>query len=326
LRGKMGYMAPEQCALGPVDHRTDVFAAGAILYRLVTGAEPYPREEQFLDLLRRMREARFPLPRLVRPDVPPALEQIICRAMARDPSARFPSARAMQLALEGFVESAGLHPKARELGEVVNALFPQRAQSMGKAQEAGDVQSLVEQAGTQDLPQPGERPTADLREVRTAPATPRQDALPTRSPRRWLGFAALAVVIAGAAAALVSRGPAVGAAQRAPAPPPAALPQPPAAPAPAPTLEEVSPPARSAASPARPSAAPRRNGRLVLDSYPWVTVHEGARQLGVTPLQVELPAGRHRLLLDNPQLKVHKSVWVEIKEAQESSVYERLGP
>jgi hypothetical protein len=41
---------------------------------------------------------------------------------------------------------------------------------------------------------------------------------------------------------------------------------------------------------------------------------------------VELPAGRHRLLLDNPQLKVHKSVWVEIKEAQESSVYERLGP
>jgi hypothetical protein len=79
-------LAPEQTTDRNVDERTDVFAAGALLFELLTGQAPAGRTS----------------PRQIRADVPRSLDRAVARALAPDPSVRFPSARAFAEALDGF--------------------------------------------------------------------------------------------------------------------------------------------------------------------------------------------------------------------------------
>lgn len=79
-------IAPEQTTDGNVDERTDVFAAGALLFELLTGRTPAGRTS----------------PREMRADVPRSLDRAVARALDPDPSVRFPSAREFAEALAGF--------------------------------------------------------------------------------------------------------------------------------------------------------------------------------------------------------------------------------
>ncbi|HUH05690.1 MAG TPA: protein kinase [Kofleriaceae bacterium] len=98
LLGTPHYMAPEQAMSRPVDARTDVYAMGVILYEGVTGAKPFVAESLF-DLLRKQVE-EMPRPaRELRPDLPPAFDALITRAMAKDPGARHQSAHELAHAL-----------------------------------------------------------------------------------------------------------------------------------------------------------------------------------------------------------------------------------
>jgi serine/threonine protein kinase len=98
LLGTPHYMAPEQALGKPVDHRTDVYSLGVILYECATGRRPFNADSLF-DLLRKhVDEAPVP-PRHLRPDLPPPMEAVILTAMAKDPNARFASAMMMAQAL-----------------------------------------------------------------------------------------------------------------------------------------------------------------------------------------------------------------------------------
>jgi serine/threonine protein kinase len=98
LLGTPHYMAPEQALGKPVDHRTDIYSLGVILYECTTGQRPFHADSLF-DLLRKhVDEAPVP-PRQLRPDLPPAMEGVILAAMAKDPNQRFPSAAVMTQAL-----------------------------------------------------------------------------------------------------------------------------------------------------------------------------------------------------------------------------------
>ncbi|HSD86905.1 MAG TPA: serine/threonine-protein kinase [Kofleriaceae bacterium] len=99
LLGTPHYMSPEQAAGRPVDHRADLYAMGVILFECVTLSRPFSAESLF-DLLRMHIEATPPSPRMLRPDLPPALEQIIYTALAKHPDQRFASAQAMSMALQ----------------------------------------------------------------------------------------------------------------------------------------------------------------------------------------------------------------------------------
>ena len=93
------YMSPEQAQSGshnppPIDIRSDIFSLGVTLYELLTGQLPFNHVGETLDM-----GFSPPPPRSIRPSVPPELEAIIMRALAKDPRYRFSSAAEMRAAL-----------------------------------------------------------------------------------------------------------------------------------------------------------------------------------------------------------------------------------
>jgi hypothetical protein len=109
LLGTPHYMSPEQALGKPVDLRTDIYAMGVILFECATGRRPFAGDSLF-DLLRKHIDEPPPPPRALRPDLPPAMEQVILRAMAKDPNHRFGSAGELAAAL--MQSTHGLAPEA----------------------------------------------------------------------------------------------------------------------------------------------------------------------------------------------------------------------
>lgn len=99
LKGKYAYMSPEQASGEALDHRSDVFGVGTLLFELLTGRNPY-RAKSDMETLQRVQAARVPPPSAVVPSVPPELDAICLKALARRPDSRFDSAGDMQKALE----------------------------------------------------------------------------------------------------------------------------------------------------------------------------------------------------------------------------------
>ena len=100
LLGTPSYMAPEQISGAKgIDARTDVYAAGVMLFEAVTGKLPFAGATMF-DLMRAHVEDAPPRPTTLRPDLPPGFEDVILTALAKDPAQRFQSAAAMANALE----------------------------------------------------------------------------------------------------------------------------------------------------------------------------------------------------------------------------------
>lgn len=100
------YMSPEQ-AIGQVttiDHRTDVYSAGVVLYEMLCGRTPY-LGESYVQIFASLLEGDYPAPRTLSPEIPPDVEAAIVCALDRDMSKRFPSAAAMRQALTGATGS-----------------------------------------------------------------------------------------------------------------------------------------------------------------------------------------------------------------------------
>ena len=93
------YMSPEQ-ALGShkVDSRSDIYAMGAVLFHLLTGAPPFPGEDSQEIVGRHIREP-LPVGSLSRDGIPPWIARVVVRALAKHPDDRYPTARAMLEAL-----------------------------------------------------------------------------------------------------------------------------------------------------------------------------------------------------------------------------------
>jgi hypothetical protein len=107
VRGKACYLAPEQLTLGSIDRRADIFAMGIVLHELLTGSHLFPRSPPDAAYAAILSGDLRP-PRTTHPDVPPEVDAVVMRALARAPADRFATAEEMRLALAAAQEQAAV--------------------------------------------------------------------------------------------------------------------------------------------------------------------------------------------------------------------------
>ena len=261
LLGTPHYMAPEQAAGRPVDLRADLYAMGVILFECATGQKPFTADSLF-DLLRKHVEAPPPHPRTLRPDMPPAFEQVILIALAKAPEQRFANAHAMSMALQHATQTlppdawAPITPQGRTSGTPTPS-WPSQPPASWNSQKPVGHQTTVSAGQVTSTPK-GTKAGGSKKGI-------------------WIAALALALVGGGITAAVVaggggesSSGETVAAAEPETKDEPAPAPAPPATPAPAATPPPVvagtsapkpaggAPAPTPAKTPATPTPAPAK--------------------------------------------------------------------
>lgn len=121
LKGKFGYMSPEQAHGRDVDRRSDIYGLGVVFYEMLTLRSPYDKSNEDI-LLEAVRSGSFERPSFYVPDVPAELEGIVLKAMSRSPEDRFQTARELSaaimrtlLAKQELIDSASIEAMLLEL-------------------------------------------------------------------------------------------------------------------------------------------------------------------------------------------------------------------
>jgi serine/threonine protein kinase/DNA-binding CsgD family transcriptional regulator len=98
--GTPAYLSPEQAQGLKLDHRTDIYSLGVVLYEMATGQLPFDADDISALLLQQVKQPPPP-PRLIVPDLPESLEKVILNALEKNPGRRFQSSAALASALQG---------------------------------------------------------------------------------------------------------------------------------------------------------------------------------------------------------------------------------
>ena len=120
VKGKLSYLSPEQVRLEPLDGRSDVFALGVVLWEMLVGQRLFSASNEFLTM-RNVLTQEIPAPSSKRPEVTPALDAIVARALQRDRAQRYASAQDMADDLERLLQTVPCHGHA--LSQLLQDLF-----------------------------------------------------------------------------------------------------------------------------------------------------------------------------------------------------------
>jgi serine/threonine-protein kinase len=132
LKGKVPYMSPEQARGEVVDWRSDIFAAGVMLFELTTGKRLFKGSSEY-ETLKLICDRDYPLPSQIRDGYPLELEAIVMRALAKDREERYQSAREMQQALEEFARRERIPVSTIALNQFMQSLFEEKLASQKEA-------------------------------------------------------------------------------------------------------------------------------------------------------------------------------------------------
>ena len=122
IKGKFDYMSPEQAEGGNVDHRSDVFALGVVLWEMLAGRRLFKGATD-IETLGRVRAALVDAPSAVNPRVPAAFDRVVMKALARRPEDRYSSAEAMATDLLTLMKPDNPDQVRQRLGKVMHELF-----------------------------------------------------------------------------------------------------------------------------------------------------------------------------------------------------------
>ena len=131
IKGKLSYMSPEQCAGRSLDHRSDLFSIGVVLYEWVTGFKLFTGESD-VAVLKSITDGKIYRPSYFKADVPEAVEQILMRALEKDPDDRYQSAWEMQFELDRFLANNEFTPSNNHLATFVRQLFADETDAESK--------------------------------------------------------------------------------------------------------------------------------------------------------------------------------------------------
>jgi serine/threonine protein kinase len=122
LKGKFGYMSPEQVRGLPIDRRSDIFAIGTVLYESLTGERLFLGESDF-STLERVRNGDISSPKKHLPDLPDAVEAIVMKALKRDPDDRYQWCGEMNADLRKYLSAQKTPFTAKLLGDALKETF-----------------------------------------------------------------------------------------------------------------------------------------------------------------------------------------------------------
>jgi serine/threonine protein kinase/beta-lactam-binding protein with PASTA domain len=180
IMGTAQYLSPEQARGAPVTAASDLYSAGVVLYEMLTGKVPFTGDSAIEIAMKHVNELPKP-PSSLRPEIPPELDQIVLRALAKDPEDRYQTA-------EEFIEDlerveAGL-PISRSTATAATAILAGAA--------VGESTELLSESATRVAPPP----TPPQRRPPYPPSSPYDE--PPRKRRRWVPWLLVALLLAAA--------------------------------------------------------------------------------------------------------------------------------
>jgi eukaryotic-like serine/threonine-protein kinase len=167
IKGKYGYMSPEQCKGKPIDRRSDIFALGIVLYELTTLRRAFKGNDDF-ETMKRIVEGDLMLPSAAVPGYPRELESIVLTAMANDAESRFQTAQELIEAIDAFAVREKLTGSNTGMSRYMAQLFGSKKEPW--VARGGDSTDVVD-------PPPGEESSPDLEDAQTIVAGPRSAAM-----------------------------------------------------------------------------------------------------------------------------------------------------
>jgi serine/threonine-protein kinase len=169
IKGKFSYLSPEAALGQEVDARTDIFAVGIILWELLAGQRLFLGETDF-QTVKKVQQAVVPSISQINRNVPPELEKIMNRALARDPNVRYQTARELGVDLVKFLFKFGQPVSTFDIASLVIGAMRDRARM--RPQQGSIIDKLIEEALLEftSLKEDG------------APSQSKRGALPSSSP------------------------------------------------------------------------------------------------------------------------------------------------
>jgi serine/threonine-protein kinase len=122
IKGKASYMSPEQALGMPLDCRSDIFSLGVVLYEWLTGFRLFTGDSE-VAVLRSVSEGKIYGPSYFKPDIPPAVEEVVMRALEKDREKRYPTAWDMQRDLDRVLGESEFRPSSIHLANFLKQLF-----------------------------------------------------------------------------------------------------------------------------------------------------------------------------------------------------------
>ncbi|WP_437668677.1 serine/threonine protein kinase [Sorangium sp. So ce131] len=143
IKGKFSYLSPEAAQGLEVDHRTDIFAVGAILWEMLSGKRLFLGDTDY-QTVKLVQQAQIPALSGINKAVPPELDRIIARSLAREPGDRYGSAREFGRDLTTFLYKFGRPVSAYDIAEHVRSAMALRRRAPA-SDKASFIDKLIEE-------------------------------------------------------------------------------------------------------------------------------------------------------------------------------------
>jgi serine/threonine-protein kinase len=135
LKGKVGYMSPEQCRGARVDRRSDVFALGIVCWELLVGQRLFNRDSEY-ESMGAIVNGDFELPTAVQSDLPAAFDEVLKKALATNPDERWQTAAEFRKALRLAADENDIRVSRDELGATLAELLGDKLKQRKEALRA----------------------------------------------------------------------------------------------------------------------------------------------------------------------------------------------